>query len=68
MDTHRAIHVRVAIREGFDVGRIVGADADAQEVPDPTLAGRFQGGVEGTAVLGEVEAIKVAMGIYEHRK
>jgi hypothetical protein len=68
MDTHRAIHVGIAIREGFDVGRIVGADADTQEVPDPTLAGRFQGGVEGTAVLGEVKAIKVAMGIYEHKK
>ena len=68
MDAHRAIYIGIALGQGLDVGGVLGADTDTQEVPDPTLAGRFQGGVEGTAVLGEVEAIKVAMGIYEHRK
>ncbi|GLH48628.1 hypothetical protein RS3R2_23130 [Pseudomonas lactis] len=67
MNAHRAIDVGVAISQGFDVGGVVGADANAQEVPYPTLAGSFKGGVEGAAVLGKVEAIKVAMGIYEHR-
>ena len=67
MDTDRAIHVGVAISQGFDVGGVLCADTNAQEVTDPALAGRLKGGVEGTAVLGKVEAIKVAMGIYEHR-
>ena len=67
MNTHRAVYVGIAISQGFDVGGVVGADANAQEVPYPTLAGSFKGGVEGAAVLGKVEAIKVAMGIYEHR-
>jgi hypothetical protein len=68
VDTHRTIDVGVAISQGFDVGGVFGADTDTQEVPYPTLAGSLKSGVEGTVVLGEVEAIKVAMGIYEHRK
>ena len=68
MDANRAVHVVVTIGQGFDVGGVVGADADAQEVPDPALTSRFQGGVEGAAVRGEVKAIKVAMGIYEHKR
>ena len=67
MNAHRAIDVGVAISQGFDIGGVVGADANAQEVPYPTLAGSFKGGVEGATVLGKVEAIKVAMRIYEHR-
>jgi hypothetical protein len=37
-------------------------------VPYSALARCLKGGIEGAAVLGKVEAIKVAMGIYEHRK
>ncbi|RMQ84193.1 hypothetical protein ALP97_05217 [Pseudomonas salomonii] len=68
VNTDRAVDIGIAISQGFDVGGVVGAHADAQEVPYPTLACRFQGGIEGAAVLGKVEAIKVAVGIYEHRK
>lgn len=67
MDTHRAVHIGITLGQGFDVGGVFSADTDAQEVPYPTLASGFEGRVEGAAVLGEVEAIKVAMGIYEHR-
>ena len=34
---------------------------------DATLPGRFQRGIQGAVVGGKVEAIKVAMGIYEHK-
>jgi hypothetical protein len=37
-------------------------------VPYSTTARRFKGCVKGAGVLGKVEAVKVAMGIYEHRK
>ena len=67
MDTHRAIYVGIAIGQGFDVGGVFRADANAQEVPYSTLTGSLKGSIKGTAVLGKVEAIKVAMGIYEHR-
>lgn len=67
MNAHRAVDIGITIGQGFDVGGVFRADADAQEVPYPTLARSFKGGVEGAAVLGQVEAIKVAMGIYEHR-
>jgi hypothetical protein len=66
VDTHRTIHIGVAISKGFDVGGVFSADADAQEVPYPALARSFKGGVKGAAVLSEVEAIKVTVGIYEH--
>ncbi len=65
MDTHRAVHIGITLGQGFDVGGVFSADTDAQEVPYPTLASGFEGRVEGAAVLGEVEAIKVAMGIYD---
>ena len=68
MYTDGTIDIVVTIGQGFDVGGVVGADADAQEVPDVALPGRIQRGIQGTVVNGEVEAIKVTMGIYEHRK
>jgi hypothetical protein len=37
--TDRAIDVVIALGQGLDVGSVVGTDADAQEMPDPTLAG-----------------------------
>ena len=64
----RAIDIVIALGQGFDVGRVVGADTDAQEVPYPTLAGRIQGGIQGAVMGGEVKAIKVTMGIYEHKR
>jgi hypothetical protein len=68
VDTHRTIHIGIAIGEGFDVGGVFSTDADAQEMPDPALARRFEGGVKGACVLGKVKTVKVAMGIYEHKK
>lgn len=64
MYTHRTIHIGIAISQGFDVSRVLRADADAQEMPYPTLARSVEGRIKGTAVLGQVEAIEVAMGIY----
>jgi hypothetical protein len=37
-------------------------------MPYPTLACGVESSIKGAAVLGKVEAIKVAMGIYEHKK
>jgi hypothetical protein len=68
VDTHRAVYVGITVRQGLDVGGVVGTDADTQEVPYPTLASGLQRCIQGAVVLGEVETIKVAMGVYEHRK
>jgi hypothetical protein len=68
VDTHRTIHIGVALGEGFDISGVFGADADAQEMPYPALARGFKRSVKGPGMLGEVKAVKVAMGIYEHKK
>ncbi len=63
---HRAVDIGVTLAQRLDRTGILGTDADAQEMPYPTLAGRLQGGVEGTLVGTEIETVEVAMGIYEH--
>jgi hypothetical protein len=68
VDAYRAIDIGIPVGQCFDVGSVFGAHADAQEVPYSALARCLKGGIEGAVVLGKVEAIKVAMGIYEHRK
>jgi hypothetical protein len=67
MHADRTIDIVVTLGQGFDIGRVVSADADTQEVPYPTLAGRIQGGIQRAVMGGKVEAIKVTMGIYEHK-
>jgi hypothetical protein len=67
VDAHRTIDIGITISQRFDVGGIFSADTNAQEVPYSTLARSFKGSVKGATMLGKVEAIKVAMGIYEHR-
>jgi hypothetical protein len=37
-------------------------------VPYSTLTGRIEGGIQRAVMGGEVEAIKVTMGIYEHKR
>ncbi len=66
--TDRAIDVVIALGQGLDVGSVVGTHADAQEMPDPTLAGRIKCSIQRAIMGGEVEAIKMTMGIYEHKK
>jgi hypothetical protein len=68
MDTDRAVNVGIFLGQGFDIGSVVDADADTQEMPNPTLAGRIESSIEGAFVGGKVKAIKVTMGIYEHKK
>jgi hypothetical protein len=65
---HRAVHVVIFLGQGFDVGSVVDADADTQKVPYPALSGGIKGGIEGAVVGSEIKAIKVTMGIYEHKK
>ncbi|CAI8951461.1 hypothetical protein EMIT0P218_50085 [Pseudomonas sp. IT-P218] len=36
-------------------------------MPYPALAGRLEGGIQRAVMGGEVKAIKVTMGIYEHK-
>jgi hypothetical protein len=68
MHADRAIDIVVALGQCFDIGCVVGADTDAQEVPYPAFAGRIEGGIQRAVMGGEVEAIKVTMGIYEHKR
>ncbi|MCY1399052.1 hypothetical protein D9M71_141010 [compost metagenome] len=64
---HRAVDIVITFGQGLDVGRVVRADTDTQKVPYPTLPGSFQGSIQGALVGGQVKAIKVTMGIYEHK-
>ena len=66
MDTHRAIDIVVALAQVFYRLGVVGTDSDTQEMTDTAGAGGIQSNIEGALVSGEVEAIKVAMGIYKH--
>jgi hypothetical protein len=68
MHADRTIDIVVALGQGFDIGRVVSTDADTQKVAYPTLAGRIEGGIQRAVMGGEVEAIKVTMGIYEHKR
>ncbi|BBH34635.1 hypothetical protein PBDP_4172 [Pseudomonas sp. St290] len=67
VDTDRAIDIGITFGQCLDVGGVVGADADAQEVTDTPLAGRVQRSIQGAAVGSEVETVKVTMGIYKHK-
>ncbi|BCS45626.1 hypothetical protein Pta6605_39570 [Pseudomonas amygdali pv. tabaci] len=66
MNAHRAIDIRVAFGECLDRTRIVGADTDAEKMPDPSATGGIEGCIQRAVVLGKVKAIKVTMGIYKH--
>jgi hypothetical protein len=68
MHANRAVDVVITLGQGFDIGGVVGADTDAQKVAYPALTGRVEGGIQGAIVGSEIEAIKVAMGIYEHKR
>jgi hypothetical protein len=46
MHADRTIDIGIPLGESFDVGGVVGADADAQKVSDPTLAGRSECGIQ----------------------
>jgi hypothetical protein len=68
MHADRTIDIVIALGQGFDVGGVVGTDTDTQEVPYPALAGRIERSIQGAVMGGEVKAIKVTMGIYEHKR
>ncbi|MNT89042.1 hypothetical protein D3C72_2297010 [compost metagenome] len=67
MHAHRAVDIVIAFGQCLDVGRVVRADSNTQKVPYPALPGSLQGSIQGAVVGGQVEAIKVTMGIYEHK-
>jgi hypothetical protein len=68
MHADRAIDVVITLGQGFDIGGVVDADTDTQKVPDSALTGGLKGSIQGSVVGGEIEAIEVAMGIYEHKR
>ncbi|MCY1447561.1 hypothetical protein D9M71_641900 [compost metagenome] len=61
----RAIHVVVGFCQTAHRRGVVGTHADAQEAADAAAACRRQRGVQGTAVGREVQAVEMAVGIYE---
>ena len=46
MHADRTVDVVITLGQGFDVGGVVDADADAQKVPYPALAGRIECGIQ----------------------
>jgi len=64
----RTVDVGIAFGQGFYISRILGADADTEEVPDATLTRSVKGRIKGSVVLGKIEAVKMTMGIYEHKR
>jgi hypothetical protein len=68
MHADRTVDVVITFSQGFDVGGVIDTDADAQKVPYPALTGRIECSIQGAVVGGEVETIKVTMGIYEHKR
>jgi hypothetical protein len=44
--TDRAIDVVITLGQGFDVGRVIGTDADAQKMPDPALASGIESSIQ----------------------
>jgi hypothetical protein len=68
MHADRAVDVVITLGQGFDIGGIVGTDADTQKVTYPALTGCIESSIQGSVVGGEVKAIEVAMGIYEHKR
>ena len=68
MHADRTIDIVITLSQGFDVGGVIGTHADAQEVPYSALTGRIQCSIQRAVMGGEVEAIKVTMGIYKHKK
>ena len=65
---HRTVHIGITLGQGFDIGRVVSADANAQKMPHPAITRRLQGGVQRTVVGTQIKAIKMAVGVNEHRK
>jgi hypothetical protein len=68
MHANRAVDVVITLGQRFDISRVIDADADTQKVPNPALTSGIQSCVQGSVVGCQVKAIKVAMGIYEHKK
>nr|BFE95300.1 hypothetical protein GCM10020185_58360 [Pseudomonas brassicacearum subsp. brassicacearum] len=68
MNTDRTIDIGITFGQGLDVGGVVGADADAQEMTDTPFTGRVQRSIQGAAMGSEVETVKVTMGIYKHKR
>ncbi|MNY42765.1 hypothetical protein D3C86_1776850 [compost metagenome] len=64
MHANRAIDVPVTLGQILDRLRVLGADADTEEMPHTPRPRSIEGGVQGTGVLSEIETIKVTMGIY----
>ena len=64
----RTIDIGITLGQGLHVSRIVDTHADAQEVPDPALTRRVERRIQGARMFGEIKTVKVAMGIYKHKK
>ena len=68
MHTHRAINIGIAFAQGLDRRRVVGTDANTQEVTNTAPARSRKRRIEGTAMGAQIETIKVTVGINQHEK
>ena len=66
MHTHCAINIGIAFAQSFDRRRVVGTDANTQEVTNTAHARSRQRRIEGTAMGAQIETIKVTVGINQH--
>jgi hypothetical protein len=66
MNAHRAINVVVSFSQRLDRPGVISADANAEKVSDTPVTCRLKGSIQRSGMLGEVQAVKVAVGIYKH--
>jgi len=66
MHTHRAIDIRMTFAQRFHRRRIVGTDTNAEKMPDATLPRSLQRRIKRALVRGEIESIKMTVGVDEH--
>lgn len=64
--TDGTVDIDVTLGQRFDRRRVVGADPYAQEVSDPSRSGSIERCIERPVMGGQVESVKVTVGIYQH--
>ncbi|BCA30062.1 hypothetical protein PtoMrB4_40390 [Metapseudomonas otitidis] len=62
----RAVHITVAVGQGLHCGSVIGAHANAEELPNAPGARRIERCIEGAAMGSQVKAIKMTMRVDQH--
>jgi hypothetical protein len=63
---HRAIDIGVTLSQTFNLRSIVSTNPDAEEMTNAARARSIECRIERTAMGGEIETVKVTVGINQH--